>query len=58
VLQVEPRFDRSTLPADLAARSSQPQFPVGRIQMVALEREGWHGVSDCRDEGEPWAGAL
>jgi gamma-glutamyltranspeptidase/glutathione hydrolase len=58
VLQVEPRFDRSTLPADLAARSSKPQFPVGRIQMVVLEPEGWQGVSDCRDEGEPWAGTL
>jgi gamma-glutamyltranspeptidase/glutathione hydrolase len=58
VLQVEPRFDRSALPADLASISKKPQFPVGRVQMVVLEREGWQGVSDCRDEGEPWAGAL
>jgi gamma-glutamyltranspeptidase/glutathione hydrolase len=58
VLQVEPRFDRASLPSDLASISKKPQFPVGRVQMVVLEREGWQGVSDCRDEGEPWAGAL
>lgn len=58
VLQVEPRFDRSILPPDLRSRSEKPQFPIGRVQMVVLEREGWRGVSDCRDEGEPWEGAL
>ncbi len=57
-LQVEPRFDRTLLPADLISLSKKPPFPIGRVQMVALERDGWRGVSDCRDEGEPWAGAL
>lgn len=57
-LQVEPRFDRATLPADLILLSKKPSFPIGRVQMVVLEREGWQGVSDCRDEGEPWSGAL
>lgn len=58
VLQVEPRFDRATLPPDLAALAKKPMFPVGRVQMVALGGSGWQGVSDCRDEGEPWSGAL
>ena len=58
VVQVEPRFDRATLPADLVPLSKKPQFPIGRVQMVVLERAGWQGVSDCRDEGEPWSGAL
>jgi gamma-glutamyltranspeptidase/glutathione hydrolase len=58
VLQVEPRFDRGTVPADLAAKAKKPFFPVGRVQMVAFEGDGWRGVSDCRDDGEPWAGAL
>jgi gamma-glutamyltranspeptidase/glutathione hydrolase len=58
VVQVEPRFDRATLPADLVPITKKPMFPIGRVQMVVLEREGWQGVSDCRDEGEPWAGAL
>jgi gamma-glutamyltranspeptidase/glutathione hydrolase len=58
VLQVEPRFDRTTLPADLISLSKKPQFPIGRVQMVVLEREGWQGVSDCRDDGEPWSRSL
>jgi gamma-glutamyltranspeptidase/glutathione hydrolase len=58
VLQVEPRFDRTALPPDLASKAKKPFFPVGRVQMVALEADGWRGVSDCRDDGEPWAGAL
>jgi gamma-glutamyltranspeptidase/glutathione hydrolase len=58
VLQVEPRFDRGALPADLASKAKKPSFPIGRVQMVALEGGGWRGVSDCRDEGEPWAGVL
>jgi gamma-glutamyltranspeptidase/glutathione hydrolase len=58
VLEVEPRFDRSTLPHDLAAKAKGALFPVGRVQMVDLEASGWHGVSDCRDDGEPWAGRL
>ena len=58
VLQVEPRFDRRTLSPDLASRAQKPQFPIGRVQMVVLEREGWHGVSDCRDEGVPWSGTV
>jgi gamma-glutamyltranspeptidase/glutathione hydrolase len=58
VLQVEPRFDRSSLTPELSARSAKPQFPIGRVQMVVLERGGWRGVSDCRDEGAPWEGAL
>jgi gamma-glutamyltranspeptidase/glutathione hydrolase len=58
VLEVEPRFDRAALPADLAAKAKKPFFPVGRVQMVAFEGDGWRGVSDCRDDGEPWAGAL
>jgi gamma-glutamyltranspeptidase / glutathione hydrolase len=57
-LQVEPRFDRATLPPYLRSRSKKPSFPIGRVQMVVRERDGWRGVSDCRDEGEPWAGAL
>jgi hypothetical protein len=31
-------------------------FPVGRVQLLARDAEGWRGVSDCRDEGEPWSG--
>jgi gamma-glutamyltranspeptidase/glutathione hydrolase len=58
VVEVEPRFDRAALPADLAAKAKKPFFPVGRVQMVAFEGDGWRGVSDCRDDGEPWAGAL
>jgi gamma-glutamyltranspeptidase/glutathione hydrolase len=58
VLEVEPRFDRATLPRDLAEKSKRAMFPVGRVQMVDLEAGGWHGVSDCRDDGEPWAGRL
>ena len=58
VVEVEPRFDRGALPPDLGSRSKTPRFPIGRVQMVALEPDGWHGVSDCRDEGEPWWGAL
>jgi gamma-glutamyltranspeptidase/glutathione hydrolase len=58
VLQVEPRFERSELPAELAEHTEKPMFPVGRIQMVLLEPNGWRGVSDCRDEGAGWAGAL
>jgi len=58
VVEVEPRFDRGALPPDLASRSKTPRFPIGRVQMVALEPDGWRGVSDCRDEGEPWWGAL
>jgi gamma-glutamyltranspeptidase/glutathione hydrolase len=58
VLDVEPRFDRSTLPPDLAAKAHKPMFPVGRVQMVAFQVGGWRGVSDCRDDGEPWAGTL
>jgi gamma-glutamyltranspeptidase/glutathione hydrolase len=58
VVQVEPRFDRSALPADLFPKTKKPQFPIGRVQMVAREGDGWRGVTDCRDEGESWSGAL
>lgn len=58
VLSVEPRFDRATLPRDLNSLAKQPPFPIGRVQMVALGQNGWQGVSDCRDDGEPWSGAL
>lgn len=58
VLEVEPSFDRTLLPPDLSSRSKRPSFPIGRVQMVVLERGGWRGVSDCRDEGAPWEGAL
>jgi len=58
VIEVEPRFDRGTLPHDLAEKAKRATFPVGRVQMVDLEASGWHGVSDCRDDGEPWSGRL
>jgi gamma-glutamyltranspeptidase/glutathione hydrolase len=58
VVEVEPRLDRGALPPDLGSRTKTPRFPIGRVQMVAREPDGWHGVSDCRDEGEPWWGAL
>jgi len=58
VLQVEPRFEPRALPVELAEHTEKPMFPVGRIQMVLLEPSGWRGVSDCRDEGVPWVGAL
>ena len=58
VLEVEPAFDRTLLPPDLSSRSKRPSFPIGRVQMTVLERGGWRGVSDCRDEGAPWEGAL
>src|SRR5690349_21988668 len=32
ILQVEPRFDRASLPPDLASSSKKPQFPVGRVR--------------------------
>jgi len=58
VVEVEPRFDRDALPPDLVSRSKTPRFPIGRVQMVAVEPDGWRGISDCRDEGEPWWGSL
>ena len=58
VLEVEPRFDLTTLPADLNGRREKPRFPIGRVQMVAREADGWRGISDCRDQGEPWWGKL
>ncbi|HEY2408872.1 MAG TPA: gamma-glutamyltransferase [Polyangiaceae bacterium] len=58
VLQVEPRFDRASLPPDLARIAKKPQFPVGRVQLLSRDAQGWQGVSDCRDQGEPWAAAL
>jgi gamma-glutamyltranspeptidase/glutathione hydrolase len=57
VLEVEPGFDRSALPADLRAHMKTPLFPVGRVQLLVNDRDGWRGVSDCRDEGASWAGA-
>ncbi len=57
-LDVEPSFDRALLPPDLRKRARQPHFPIGRVQMVALQGDGWRAVSDCRDDGEPWWGAL
>ncbi len=57
VLQVEPRFDASSI-SDFAPKTERPMFPVGRVQMVLREAAGWRGVSDCRDEGLPWEGAL
>ncbi len=57
-LDVEPSFDRGLLPPDLRTRAHQPHFPIGRVQLVALEGGGWRAVSDCRDDGEPWWGAL
>ena len=57
-LEVEPAFNRTLLPPDLSSRSTRPSFPIGRVQMVVLERGGWRGVSDCRDEGAPWEDAL
>lgn len=57
-LDVEPRFDRGTLPADLAKRTEKPLFPVGRVQMVNLGAQGWQGVTDCRDDGEAWSSTL
>lgn len=57
VLQVEPRFQLEALPPWLAAHRARPPFPIGRVQMVALDGAGWRGVSDCRDEGEAWQGS-
>jgi len=57
VLQVEPRFDPSSI-ADFTSKTDKPMFPVGRVQMVMRGASGWQGVSDCRDEGMPWEGAL
>jgi gamma-glutamyltranspeptidase/glutathione hydrolase len=54
VLEVEPRFDRAALPP--APKVKQPMFPVGRVQLLVGDSDGWRGVSDCRDEGEPWSG--
>jgi gamma-glutamyltranspeptidase/glutathione hydrolase len=55
VLEVEPGFDRTRLPK---TKMKQPMFPVGRVQLLINDRDGWRGVSDCRDEGEPWSGRL
>jgi hypothetical protein len=33
-------------------------FPIGRVQMVWLSNSGFRGVSDCRDQGEPFAAQL
>jgi gamma-glutamyltranspeptidase/glutathione hydrolase len=54
VLEVEAGFDRATLPA---IKTKKPMFRVGRVQLLTRD-DGWRGVSDCRDEGEPWAGTL
>jgi gamma-glutamyltranspeptidase len=51
VLEVEPRFDRAMLPPD--EKLKQPLFPIGRVQLLVVDRDGWRGVSDCRDDGEP-----
>jgi gamma-glutamyltranspeptidase/glutathione hydrolase len=56
VLEVEPGFDRASLPAE--TKTKKPMFPVGRVQLLVNDRDGWRGVSDCRDEGEPWSGHL
>jgi gamma-glutamyltranspeptidase/glutathione hydrolase len=58
VLEVEPRFDRATLSPELAAQAKQPPFPVGRVQVVVHDQDGWRGVTDCRDEGESWSQGL
>jgi gamma-glutamyltranspeptidase/glutathione hydrolase len=58
VVQVEPRFDRTALPADLVPKTKKPPFPIGRVQMVEREGGSWRGVTDCRDEGESWAAGL
>ena len=55
LLQVEPRFDRASLPPGAAPRVEKPMFPIGRVQLVALghERElagrrgGILGASTC-----------
>jgi gamma-glutamyltranspeptidase/glutathione hydrolase len=57
-LDVEPYFDRSALPDDLRAIAKKPMFPIGRVQMVWLSNSGFRGVSDCRDQGEPFAAQL
>ena len=57
-LDVEPYFDRSALPDDLRAIAEKPMFPIGRVQMVWLSNSGFSGVSDCRDQDEPFAAQL
>jgi gamma-glutamyltranspeptidase / glutathione hydrolase len=57
-LDVEPYFDRSSLPDDLRAIAKKPMFPIGRVQMAWLSNSGFRGVSDCRDQGEPFAAQL
>jgi gamma-glutamyltranspeptidase/glutathione hydrolase len=64
VLEVEPGFDRASLPPGIKLK--QPLFPVGRVQLVVNDRpgpsghdaDGWRGVSDCRDQGQPWSAAA
>jgi gamma-glutamyltranspeptidase/glutathione hydrolase len=56
VLDVEPGFDRSALTRALAATAHKPMFPIGRVQMIVRDADGWRGACDCRDDGEPWAG--
>lgn len=58
VLQVEPYVDRASLPTYAGAHIEKPMFPIGRVQLVARTRHGLRGVSDCRDQGKPWHGAL
>jgi gamma-glutamyltranspeptidase/glutathione hydrolase len=56
VVEVEPGFDRASLPPGLEIK--KPMFPVGRVQLLINDSDGWRGVSDCRDEGEPWSAKL
>jgi gamma-glutamyltranspeptidase/glutathione hydrolase len=58
MLQVEPYVDHTMLPTYAAEHIEKPMFPIGRVQLVARTRHGLRGVSDCRDQGTPWYGAL
>jgi gamma-glutamyltranspeptidase/glutathione hydrolase len=58
VLEVEPYVDRAALPADLRAIARKPMVPIGRVQMVWRSPTGLRAVSDCRDQGAPFAAQL